>query len=193
MSIFVAGYFVFVKKQLENTTAKIQPANTDNQESNGLKTFTFDNFHGSSDISDKFKFQYPVNWYNEGQYFSPQKIRYYDMNSVNAPIYYDLISADIFDTSDLKYQINNDNRNQPDSTVKIDGKDFKKYDLIDYGGYGGDSAGRVIIFLSRSISVNSEQYYLVFHWEEKPLSNTMLGNDPKIFEEMILTLKFVNF
>ncbi len=41
-----AGYFVFVKKQAGN----------------GLKTFTFDTFHGGTNISDKFQFQYPANW-----------------------------------------------------------------------------------------------------------------------------------
>lgn len=176
------GYFIFYKKQVENG----QPE----QKNTGLKTFTFDNFHGSADISDKFKFQYPANWYNDGQYFSPQKIQYYNKFNVRAPIYFDLVLAEIFHLTELKYQIDNSKRKSPDTVGIIDGKELKRYDLIDYGSYGGDSSGRVKIFVSPKIKIDGQDYYLVFHWEEKPLAEYVPGNGIDIFDNMILTLKF---
>lgn len=187
-----SGYFVFIKKDFENTAANIQTGVNKNniQESGGYKTFTFDNFHGSTDISDKFQFQYPANWHNEGQYFSPEKIQFYDLYSVKAPIYFDLILADIFDLTEFKYQIDNSKRRSQDTVGQIDGRDFKRYDLIDYGTYGGDSAGRVKIFVGPKIKIDGSDYYLVFHWEEKPLAEYMPGNDIEVFDNILLTLKF---
>ena len=80
--VAVTGYFVFVKKEFKDTTASIQSGENNSQESNDFKTFAFDNFHGSADISDKFQFQYPANWFNDGQYFSPHKIQYYNKFNV---------------------------------------------------------------------------------------------------------------
>ncbi len=198
----VLGYFIFTKKDSgKNQTALLatpditstpQPTASIQQENNGLKTFTFDNFHGRLDISDKFKFQYPANWHNEGQYFSPQKIQFYDLYSVKAAIYFDLILADIFNQTEFKYQIDTSKRKVPDTTGQIDGKDFKKYDLIDYGSYGGESAGHVKIFVGPKIKIEGNDYYLVFHWEEKPLAESMPGNDLEVFDNMLLTLKFVH-
>lgn len=189
-----AGYFIFIKKQPGNITptSTPQPTGSVHQESNGLKTFIFDSFHGSSDVSDKFQFQYPANWFNEGQYFSPQKIQFYDLYSVKAPIYFDLILADIFDQTEFKYQIDNSKRVAPDTTGQIDGRDFKRYDLIDYGTYGGESAGRVKIFVGPKITIDGDDYYLVFHWEEKPLAEYMPGNNIEVFDDMLLTLKFLH-
>ncbi len=187
-----ASYFVFIKKQSGNTASTPTPRPTAgiSRESNGLKTFISDNFHGSTDISDKFQFQYPADWHNEGQYFSPQKIQYYTKYEVKAPIFFDLILADIFNLTEFKYQIDNSKRRNPDTIGQIDGKDFKRYDLIDYGTYGGDSAGRVKIFVGPKIAIDSDDYYLVFHWEEKPLAENMPGNDIEVFDNMLLTLKF---
>ena len=185
--VAVAGYFIFIKKQIEN------PGTTNNisQESKGLKTFTFDNFHGSADISDKFKFQYPASWHNEGQYFGPQKIQYYNKFNVKAPIYFDLVLAEIFHLTELQYQIDNSKKRVPDTTGQIDGREFKRYDLIDYGSYGGDSAGRVKIFVGPKIKIDGQEYALVFHWEEKPLAEYMSGNNIDVFDNMLLTLKFI--
>ncbi|MFH1112046.1 MAG: hypothetical protein V1712_03170 [Patescibacteria group bacterium] len=139
-----------------------------------------------------FEFKYPANWYNDGQYFSPQKIEYYEIGSVNAPVYYTLLSINEFNSSNLKYEIANNKRNKPDSIIKIAGKDFKKYDLVDYGRYEGGSAGRVLIFLSPELSIGGVNYYLAFHWEEKPALKTIQNNDPTIFEKIISTLTFVS-
>ena len=78
----------------------------------------------------------------------------------------------------------------PDSIGQIDGKEFKRYDLIDYGSYGGDSAGRVKIFVGPKIKIDDQDYYLVFHWEEKPLAEYVFSNDIKVFDDILLTLKF---
>lgn len=203
--VLVSGYFIFVKKGAEenqsvsltsitpsisSTTNTPQPATSNSQEKNGFKIFTFVSFHGSSEISDKFKFQYPASWHNEGQYFSPEPIQFYDLYTVKAPIYFDLILADIFNQTEFKYQIDSSKRRAPDTAGQIDGKDFKKYDLIDSGSYGGESAGRVKIFVGPKIKIDGHDYYLVFHWEEKPLAENMPGNDLGVFDNMLLTLKF---
>ncbi len=80
------------------------------QPQTGSKIFKFHNFHGVDLGSAGFEFQYPADWYNDNQYFSPQKIKYYDITSTDAPVYYDLISKDILDTGDLKHQIITDKR-----------------------------------------------------------------------------------
>ena len=173
-----------------DVVATPRPASGDNKKKDGLETFTFDNFHGSTDISDKFTFQYPANWYNDGQYFSPQKIQNYNLFTVMAPIYFDLVLAEIFHLTELQYQIDNSKRRNPDSTGQIDGREFKRYDLIDYGSYGGDSAGRVKIFVGPKIKIDDQEYYLVFHWEENPLAEYMIDNNIEVFDNMLLTLRF---
>ena len=198
--ISLVVYIIFLKSHLGGESSPVVLNMTENlilgyttavsNNTNSTKTFVFDNFHGSKNISDKFSFQYPTNWHNEGQYFSPEKIEYYDLYSVKAPFYFDLIRADIYDQTEFKNQINIDKRKSPDRGGKIDGKDFKRYDLIDYGSYGGESAGRVLIYVGPKISIDSKEYYLVFHWEEKPLTAVVSGSNPAIFEKAVLSLKF---
>ena len=184
LSVAVGGYFIFFQKNSENS-------NTTEVNAGGkLKYFIFDSFHGSTDISDKFQFQYPANWFNDGQYFSPQKIQYYNKFNVKAPIYFDLVLAEVFHLTELQYQIDNSKRRNPDSTGMIDGREFKRYDLTDYGSYGGDSAGRVKIFVGPKIKIDDADYYLVFHWEENPLAEYVSGNNIEVFDNMLLTLKF---
>lgn len=163
---------------------------TKEEEYSDAKTFIFDAFHGSTNISSNFQFLYPMNWQNDGQYFSPEKIEYYSLYNVKAPVFFDLIRADIFNDTELKYQIDQSKRKSKDSIVKISGVDFKKYDLIDYGSYGGESAGRVIIYIGPKIIIDAIPYFLVFHWEERPLTVNISGNHPEIFERMVLSLKF---
>ena len=182
--VAVVAYFIFVAKNSENVST-VQSA-----KDSKLKTFTFNNFHGSTDISDKFEFQYPANWHNDGQYFSPQKIQYYNKFNIKAPIYFDLVLAEIFHLTELQYQIDNSKRRAPDTTGQIDGREFKKYDLIDYGSYGGDSAGQVKIFVGPKIKIDGQDYYLVFHWEEMPLAEYVPGNNIDVFDNMLLSLKF---
>lgn len=195
----VSGYLIFSKNKPENINSSPAlitdeiaptPGQDVNKTENGYKTFTFDNFHGSTDISDKFKFQYPANWHNDGQYFSPQKIEHYTLFTAKAPVYFDLILAEIFNQTEFGYQIETSKRRSPDTTGQIDGRDFKKYELIDYGTYGGESAGRVKIFVGPKITIDGKDYLLVFHWEEKPLAEPMPGNDIEVFDNMLLTLKF---
>lgn len=209
----VFGYFVFSEKQAGNNNGSAWPLPAlvadlvrltpevttegnppsginDGEVKNGLKTFVFDNFHGSTDISDKFTFQYPADWYNDGQYFSPQKIQHYNLFTAKAPVFFDLVLAEIFYQTELGYQIETSKRRNPDSVGQIDGRDFKRYDLIDYGTYGGESAGRVKIFVGPAIKIDGADYLLVFHWEEKPLAEDMPGNDVDVFDNMLLSLKF---
>jgi hypothetical protein len=176
---------------IQDTVTNETDDKTQVEEYSDAKSYVFDVFHGSKNISKKFKFLYPSSWQNDGQYFSPEKIEYYDLYSVKAPVYFDLIKVDIFDQTEFKYQIDKSKRRIKDSVVKIDGDDFKKYDLIDYGSYGGESAGRVIVYVGPKISVDSVSYYLVFHFEERPLTSTVPGNDPSIFEKIVLSLKFI--
>ena len=191
----LAGYFGFFKKQPEDfittddKTAQTVQTAQDNQ-GGEYKTYVFDNFHGSVDISDKFQFQYPADWYNDNQYFSPQKIQYYTKYEAKAPIWFDLVLADIFNFTELKYQIDNSKRKSPDTTGKVDGREFKRYDLADYGTYGGESAGRVKIFVGPKIKIDGVEYILVFHWEERPLAEYVSGNNIEVFDSMLLTLKF---
>ena len=196
--VAVAGFLVGKKYSVKPSTIIANPSPEaipsslstpliSSGDSNGLKTFQFHNFHGV-DLGDAgFEFQYPADWYNDNQYFSPQKIKYYDIISSDAPVYYDLVSEDIFDTSDLRYQIITDKRHRPDTTVIINGKTFKKYDLIDYQS---DGSNRVIIFLGPKISIYGDSYYFVFRWEEKPLTKNMPGNSIEVFDNMLLSLKF---
>jgi len=198
--IILTSFIFFRKNNVSPVTSGITASTTNVAQiidstnvvnSNSEKTFVFDNFHGSNDISLKFQFTYPANFYNEGQYFSPEQIAHYDLYSVTAPFYYDLILANVFDQTEFKNQIDSSKRNSPDRHGLIGGKDFKRYDLIDYGSYGGESAGRVIIYVGPTIKINGLNYYLVFHWEEKPLTTVVLGNDPNIFEKIVHSLKFI--
>ena len=197
----IAGYFFLSNKKVENNLSsliltvpsampRIDVSDNKNGGTNGLKTFTFDNFHGSTDISDKFQFQYPADWFNESQYFSPQKIQYYTKYEVKVPIWFDLVLAEIFDFTELKYQIDNSKRRTADTVGKIDGREFKRYDLVDYGSYGVDSAGRVKIFVGPKITIDGANYILVFHWEEKPLAEYMQNNNIEVFNNMLLSLRF---
>src|SRR3989338_5139143 len=200
------GYFMFFQKQQENNKeiSKIPlpaliadgvtptPSSIDKTDEvkDGLKTFVFDSFHGSTDVSDKFTFKYPADWYNDGQYFSPQKIQHYNLFTAKAPIFFDLVLAEIFYQTELGYQIETSQRRNPDSTGQLDGRDFKRYDLIDYGTYGGESAGRVKIFVGPAVKIDGNSYLLVFHWEERPLAEEMPDNNIEVFDNMMLSLKF---
>lgn len=203
----VSGYFIFFKKESEKnnqlsqlplpaliadgiTTLTPSPMDNSDQAKDDFKTFTFNSFHGSTGISDKFEFKYPADWYNDGQYFSPRKIQHYNLFTAKAPVYFDLVLAEIFYQTELGYQIETSKRRNPDTTGQIDGREFKRYDLIDYGTYGGESAGRVKIFVGPKITIDGDDYLLVFHWEEKPLAEDMPGNNIEVFDNMLLTLKF---
>ena len=201
--LIAIGYLVYEEKkqsvlELSDKNAKIAsaPSLTPEEEVSGsdfsdTKVFPLKSFHGVDFDEGIFEFKYPANWHNDGQYFSPIRIKYYDMVSVDAPVYFDLISTVLFETSDVKYQMVNDKRRSPDSIVKIDGKTFRKYDLVDYGSSSEESTGRVIIYVGPQISFGGDGYYLVFRWEENPLTSYMLGNSPEVFEKMIMSLRFL--
>ena len=150
------------------------------------KTFIFDNFHGQDLGSAGFELEYPLGWHNSGQYFSPRKVTYYDMTSTDAPMYYDLISEALIDSSDLKYQITSGKKNAPDSEVTIDGKVFKKYDFMD----SQIEDNRVIVYIGPKINIFGAGYYLIFRFEEKPLGISFQGNDSLLFERIVKSLKF---
>ncbi len=48
------------------------------------------------------------------------------------------------------------------------------------------------IFFSKNKSFKQKLSLVlrVFHWEEKPLTATIPGNDPAIFEKIVSTIKF---
>ena len=200
--VCLLAYIFFVKNKVNNSSVSVTSTSTlpvvsektsaEKLDSQGNKIFVFDNFHGLTDTSLKFTLSYPSGWYNEGQYFSPQKIEHYDLYSVRSAFYFDFILANIFPQTELKYQIDKSKRASPDSHGKIDGVLFERYDLIDSGTYGGDSAGRVLIYLGPKVMINSAEYYLVFHWEEKPLASVLPGNSADVIEKSIMSLKFSN-
>jgi hypothetical protein len=151
-----------------------------------FKTFKFNDFHGESLGTSGFEFEYPNSWKNDGQYFSPQKITHFDINSTDAPMYYDLISEALIDTSDLKYQLSTDKRCDKDLDVVIDGKKFTKYCLIDYN----DQTNKVLVYIGPKVDIFGAGYYLVFRWEQKPLGLEIPENSQNAFETMVLSLRF---
>jgi hypothetical protein len=188
----VCGYFwgrgkTNNKDTLLNNKTETNIATTTAVANSGPNIFKFHNFHGEDLGTSGFEFEYPNDWKNDGQYFSRQKINHYDITSTDAPVYFDLISEAIIDSSDLKYQITKDKRNKPDSEVQIAGSKFKKYDLFDYQSEGKD---RVIIYVGPKINILGVSYYLIFHWEERPLGLEISGNNPDVFEKMVESLKF---
>ncbi len=202
--IIVLSYYLFKKETEINPVSSFTPVLTPSTNSlqassspspeiqnSNSKTFIFENFHGEKVDGGGFKFDYPKSWYNNGQYFSPQRVKFYDLLSVNAPMYFDLVSTEIFDQTELKYTIEHSKRYAKDSAAVIDNQNFKKYDLIDNDSYGGSGAGRVIIYFGPDINLFGEKYVLIFHWEEKPLTASMEGNDPEIFNKIVSTLKFI--
>src|SRR3989344_5612854 len=178
------GYFGFFRNKSEDfvTTDDKTAQISQNTQTGEYKTFVFDRWHGSTDISDKFQFQYPADWFNEGQYFSPQKIQFYTKYEAKAPIWFDLVLAEIFNYTELKYQIDESKRITADTVGQINGKEFRRYDLIDYGTYGGDSAGGGKKFVGPKIKIDGQEYVLVFHWEEKPLAEDMPDNNIEVFD-----------
>ncbi len=135
-----------------------------------------------------FEFKYPKDWFLDGNNLSPQKIEYYAIGSNNAPISF-IRASNIRDV--IGYSLDNDERKNPDSTFKINNKEFKKYDLIDYGRYEGTSAGNVIFIVSPLISFNDQEYHLIFEWEERPSIINITGNNIDDFLEIISTIKFL--
>ncbi len=186
-----AQYIAQSSRSESPTEAGDGASRTQDNERDGLKTFIFEEFHGSKDLSLRFSYQYPGAWHRSGQYLSPQKVQYYTKNTVKAPIYFDLIETDIFHLTELQYQIDNSTRLKPDTTGVIDGQQFKRYDLTDYGSYGGDSAGHVKIFVGPQITIDGIVYTLVFHWEERPLAEYVAGNNISVFDNLMLSLDFL--
>lgn len=193
--VIIFGCLVFFRKypnfiQSFKQTPKNQTELSEdlNGDRSGWKIFEFNNFHGEK-ITDGFRFSYPTTWFNNDQYFSPVKIKFYDISSPDAPVYFDLVSELIFDTSDIRYQIQEDKKRTPDIVTTIDRKTFRRFDLIDYRSKQ-DLPNRVIIFLSHNLKIAGGHYFIVFRWEERPLDVYIPNNDPKIFEEIVSTLKF---
>lgn len=190
----ICGYFLGNQtgvKSINKTDTpigkEIIATSTQKSINSAFRTFKFNSFHGQDLGGGGFEFEYPTNWRNDGQYFSPQKISYYDINSVDAPIYYDLISEDIVDTSDTKYQITHNKRFEKDSEVKVNGVTFKKYSLLDSQSQDSD---KVLIYIGPKITIFGSNYFLVFRWEEKPLGITITGNDVRVIGQMVGSIKF---
>ena len=189
-AFFLGSKFTSQNQTLNTTVIKKVDSvstSTPKNEVTDVQTFKFSSFHGKDLNGVGFQFNYPSSWNNDGQYFSPQKITHYDINSVDAPVYYDLISESLVDTSDLKYQITKDKRYSPDSSIVIDGISFRKYDLLDYQD---TERNRVIIYVGPKINIFGESYILVFHFEEKPLGLTVTGNDVRVFDQMVESIRF---
>ena len=147
-----------------------------------------------------FEVKYPEEWILDGNNLSPQKIEYYEIGSNNAPINFGIYSeeADIFlnnnsilSFGNIKYQMENSKRNISDSTMLIDNKIFKKYDLIDYGRYEGDSAGSVILLVSPELIIDDKKLYLVFEWQEFPGGKEIKSNNSEEFLNIFSTFKFI--
>jgi len=84
----------------------------------------------------------------------------------------------------------NSKRNISDSTMLIDNKIFKKYDLINYGRYEDDSAGSVILLVSSELIIDDKKLYLVSEWQEFPGGKEIKSNNPEEFLNIFSTFKF---
>lgn len=148
-----------------------------------------------------FEFKYPGNWFFEKNYLSPREIKYNEIGSNNAPINFGIYSKDssiflnnndIINFGKIEYQIENDERNKPDSTMTINGKEFKVYDLIDYGKYEGKIAGNVVLIVSHELNIGGNSFYLVLGWEQYPAGENLKLKNKEDFFNIISTLKFLD-
>ena len=140
-----------------------------------------------------FEFKYPNGWKLDSYRLSPWVIENYAIGSDNAPVHFGVYSEDkeiflnsenIFDYGNIKYQINNSERNNPDSVFE----GFNKYDLIDYGRYEGTSAGNVVIY---SKNILDDNMYFVFEWQERPGNQTIEENNSDDLKNIVSTFKFI--
>lgn len=149
-----------------------------------------------------YTLKYPQNWFFENGYLSPQTIESFEIGYNNAPIHFSLYTTDqalasastgapakpeILHFGKIDYQIKNAKRNNPDSTLTINGLDFKRYDLVDYGRYGGDSAGKVILLVGPKI--NNQDLFMVFEWLELPAGQKLEANQAQTFLNIANTFK----
>ncbi|MEA2007374.1 MAG: hypothetical protein U9O20_04430 [Patescibacteria group bacterium] len=144
--------------------------------------------------------KYPKDWFFENNKLSPQKIKNYEIGSDNAPIHFGVYSKNkrlALESEDILYaenDISDDTgklyiRKNPDSTIDINGLSFDKYDLIDsYGRYEGESAGNAIFVVSPSME--NEDFFLIFEWEQNPGAKKLSNNNPEDFLEIVSTIVF---
>lgn len=180
---------VKIESGVTEKTKEEQKEETGDLRKNGStfnKVFRFNSFHGQDLGGGGFEFEYPDSWKNDGQYFSPEKINHYDIVSVDAPVYYDLVSEAIIETSDLRHQITSYKKYQKEGKVMIDGKDFTVYYLLD----NLDKNNRIVVYVGPKINIFGVNHVLVFRWEQKPLGVDIKGNDLKVFEQMAESLIF---
>lgn len=137
-----------------------------------------------------FEFKYPPTWQRDGWYFSPQKIEVYESGSILAPVRLEVINASGLNEGNIAYQIKNSKRKSQDTIININGIEFSRYDLEDYGRYEGDSAGRVLIYRSSGLNSPKGRIHIIFEWQEKPSGSEVKGNNAAIFEQVLSTFKF---
>jgi len=150
-----------------------------------------------------FEFKYPKGWFLNNGRLSPQKIEDYEIGSDNAPIHFGVYTQnqdiflnspggpakpEILDFGNYNYQITNSKRNNPDSSVDINGVVFKRYDLADYGRYEGSSAGNIILLVGPKIK--NQETFVVFEWEQFPGGKTLSSNKSQDYIDIASTLKF---
>lgn len=140
-----------------------------------------------TNAKDGYEIKYPNGWFLENGLLSPQKIEYYEIGSNNAPISFGLYAEDRL--GKYNYQIKNSQRNNPDSSLIINGLTFKRYDLIDYRRYEGDTAGNVILLMGPKIK--DQDRFIVFEWQQFPGGQTLKSNQPKDFIDIASTFKII--
>lgn len=145
-----------------------------------------------------FEFKYPQDWFLSENKLSPQPIENYATGSTNAPILFGIFAKnqDIFLNSskigsfgNFEWQIENSERNNPDSTLNINGTTFQYYDLIDSGRYEGDSAGNVLLFVSPPME--NQDIFIVFEWQQFPAAKNLNLNKSQDFINIVSTFKFI--
>lgn len=155
---------------------------------------------GSADVANEltyrneelgFEFKYPQTWQfdEKEKLLSPQKISFYEIGSNSAPVSFGLYTQGS-NFGQMEYCLKNCQRNSPDSTIIINGREFTLYDLKDYGRYEGASAGNVVYVVGPEISLK-DTGRLVFEWQERPGNSIVPGNDKNIFLEIIKTINLL--
>ncbi|PJA86515.1 MAG: hypothetical protein CO141_04335 [Candidatus Moranbacteria bacterium CG_4_9_14_3_um_filter_42_9] len=149
-----------------------------------------------------FEFQYPAGWNMDNRRISPQKIEDYEIGSDNAPIHFNIISPDkrIFladnsgEVSDGRWAVDPSfAEGKSVSNITSNSLELKRYDWYDNEGkYEGDTSGKNIIVVSPEFSVNGNDFFVSFEWEQFPGGNKLLKNNPDDFIKIIPTFKFTN-
>jgi len=188
-----------VTNQEQSKISKAEPATKLSETTKAANWLTYKNEKYG------FQFKYPKNWFLDKGRLSPQKIEEYEIGSDNAPVSFGVYTnnqnlflnspggpanPEILDFGNYEFQIKESKRIAPDSSVEVNGIVFKRYDLVDYGRYEGDSAGNVILFVGPNLK--NQDLFVVFEWQQFPGGKTLKINNSQDFIDVVSTLRYSN-